>query len=204
MTPAAILILVLANEAEAVDPATHIEVAPLAPRSPVPNVVVPALHGLALMSVMRATETVLWPDPFAKPEQFGARYEEAFTSAPVFDSRRPFMRWDGDPLVVNALGHAVFGSELHLRARQCRFGWAGALAFTAATSALWEYGFEANGARPSALDLVYTPLAGLALGEARFFAYRAASELRSPAARDAIHAVVDPLGEIERAAGADC
>jgi hypothetical protein len=206
VTPAAAIVLLSLAEPASISTsdAAAPEAASLraAPRHP--NIVVPAVHGLALMTVMRATETVIWPDPFAKPSQFGARYEEAFTNPPVFETKQPFMRWDGDPLVVNVLGHGLFGSELYLRARQCRFGWAGSLAFAAATSAVWEYGFEANGARPSALDLVYTPLAGLALGEARFLLHRAAAGLGSSGARQAVRAVLDPLGELERAAGTDC
>lgn len=46
------------------------------------NVVVPALHNLVLMSVMRATESYLWPDSFSKTQHFGAHCEEAFTKAP--------------------------------------------------------------------------------------------------------------------------
>ncbi|MBX3224312.1 MAG: DUF3943 domain-containing protein [Labilithrix sp.] len=172
--------------------------------SPPPDVVVPAVHGLALMTVMRATESVLWPDPFARTQWFGARYEEAFTKPPVFDARQPFMRWDGDPLVINVLGHGLFGSELYLRARQCRLGWGGALAFATATSAVWEYAFEANGVRPSAQDLVYTPLMGLALGEARYLLHRAAGTIESSPTRSVVRAVLDPLGELERAAGAPC
>jgi hypothetical protein len=168
-----------------------------------PDIVVPAGHALALMTVMRVTESVIWPDPFSRPEQFGARYEEAFTKPPKHDPSGRFMQWDGDPLVVNVVGHALFGSELYLRARQCRFGWAGSLAFAAATSAVWEYGFEANGARPSAQDLVYTPLVGLALGEARFLLHRAAGSLRG-ATRAVVRGALDPFGEIERAAGTGC
>ena len=182
-----------------------VDVGPSAAPAPrAPNIVVPAVHGIALMTVMRVTETVIWPDPFARPEQFAARYEEAFTRPPKFDAAQPFMRWDGDPLAVNVVGHALFGSELYLRARQCRLGWAGALAFTAGTSAVWEYGFEANGARPSALDLVYTPLAGIALGEARYLLHRAAGAMSSTGARAVVRSVLDPLGELERAAGSGC
>lgn len=168
-----------------------------------PNIVVPTVHGLALMTVMRTAETFLWPDPFAKTEQFGPRYREAFTTPPKLDTSQPFMRWDGDPLVVNALGHGLFGSELYLRARQCRFGWGGSAVFAAATSAVWEYGFEANGARPSALDLVYTPLAGAALGELRYWLHRAAGRF-APPARIVVRTFVDPFGELERAAGTSC
>jgi hypothetical protein len=166
-------------------------------------VTVAAAHSLALMTVMRATEAYLWPDPFARPEHFAAHYKEAFTKPPVFDADKGFMRWDGDPLVVNVVGHGLFGSELYLRARQCRFGWAGSFAFTAATSALWEYAFEGNGVRPSAQDLVYTPIMGLLLGEARYVVNRAAGSLEAPA-RGIVRAIVDPLGEIERAAGTGC
>lgn len=169
-----------------------------------PNIVVPASHSLALLTVMRAVETVIWPDPFARPNQFAARYREAFSMPPKFDGKQPFMRWDGDPLVVNVVGHGLLGSELYLRARQCRFGWGAALAFAAATSAVWEYGFEANGARPSAQDLVYTPIAGFLLGEVRFAFHRMADGLSSSGARAVVRAVVDPLGELERAGGAEC
>lgn len=169
-----------------------------------PNVVVPAVHGLALMSVMRGVETVLWPQPFAEPKYFGAHYEEAFTKPPIFDTKKPFMQWDGDPWAVNTIGHGLFGSELYMRARQCRFGWAGSLAFAAATSAVWEYGFEGNGVRPSALDLVYTPLMGAALGEARYFIHQLAGHWEGKTLRTVVRGVVDPLGEIERLAGTDC
>ncbi len=194
MTPAAILVLALASETPP----------PQAPVTRSPDIVVPAFHGLALMTVMRTTEAVIWPDPFARTQWFGAYYEETFTQPPKFDTKQPFMRWDGDPLVVNVVGHGLFGSELYLRARQCRLGWGGAFAFAAATSAVWEYGFEGNGVRPSALDLVYTPVMGLALGEVRYQLHRWAGSFRSPGARTTLRAVVDPLGELERVAGTDC
>lgn len=185
--------------------ATTLAAAPEAETTPAhPDVVVPAAHGLAVMTVMRAVETVIWPEPFARPALFAESWKRAFTEPPLFDASQPFFRWDGDPLLVNVGGHALFGSELHLRARTCRFGWATAFVFTAATSALWEYGFEANGVRPSALDLVYTPVAGLALGEARFQLWRAAGSLRPSAGRGALRAILDPLGELERAAGTRC
>jgi len=88
MTPAVLLAgLIAAQEAQQdrgapSPPPPAAVVANLVDRS---NVVVPALHNLALMSVMRATESYLWPDPFSKTQYFGARYEEAFTKAPIFD-----------------------------------------------------------------------------------------------------------------------
>jgi len=45
---------------------------------------------------------------------------------------------------------------------------------------------------------------GLALGEARFAIHGAAQAIRSPALRRVVRVLVDPLGELERAAGTDC
>ena len=155
-----------------------------------PNFVVPIAHDLGLMTVMRITEAIIWPDPFARTQWFGAKYEDTFTKAPLFP--------DHDSILINVGGHALFGSELYLRARQCRFGWAGSLAFAAAASAVWEYAFEGNGVRPSAHDLVWTPMSGILFGELRHIAWRSVSP-DSP-----IRWIVDPLGEGERALGTGC
>ena len=85
------------------------------------------------------------------------------------------------------------GSELYIRARLCNFGALGSLAWAAGTTAVWEYGFEGNAVRPSALDLVWTPLAGMALGELRYRVVRAA-HMRG---WSVIRAVFDPFGEVE-------
>ena len=176
----------------------------VAPAAPRPDFVIPIVHGVALMTVMRVTESFLYPDPFSRTEHFAAHYGEAFTRPPLFDGSRRAFEWDGDPWTINVLGHGLFGSELYLRARTCHLPWYGALAFTAATSALWEYGFEGNGVRPSALDLVYTPLAGMVLGEGRYLLWRAAGDLPSAGLRTVLRVAVDPFGEAERAFGAGC
>jgi hypothetical protein len=167
---------------------------------------VPTLHGLGLMTTMRVTEAFIWPEPFAETDLslWLDSYEEAFTRPPKWDwSRRPF-EWDGDPWYVNAVGHALFGSELHLRARSCKKSVVESLLFTAAGSAVWEYAFEANRVRPSALDLWYTPAAGLVLGEARHALWSAAARLGDPGWRSVLMAVFDPFGELERALGTPC
>lgn len=166
---------------------------------------VPVLHGLGLMTTMRVTEAFIWPEPFADLHlgRVGERYEAAFTQPPKWDSSASAFEWDGDPWWLNAGGHALFGSELYLRARTCRKNVLEALLLTTAGSTLWEYGFEANGVRPSGLDLWYTPLSGLVLGELRYQGFRAARRASSPALR-AVGAVLDPLGELERALGTPC
>lgn len=164
----------------------------------------PVLHAAGLFTTMRLTEAVIWPEPFARvdAEFWWERYGDAYTLPPKFDAELGFFEWDGDPWPVNLVGHGLLGSELYLRARRCHFGWAGSLAFAAGASAVWEYAFEANGVRPSGLDLVYTPLAGIALGEARFAAARALAGARGFGA--VVRVVLDPLGEAERALGAVC
>jgi hypothetical protein len=149
----------------------------------------PIVHTLGLLTTLRITEAFLYPDPFAK----GRYWRETCDEPPVFDtSRRPF-EWDGDRWELNVIGHGLMGSELYVRPRLCGFGALGSLAWTAGASALWEYGFEGNAVRPSALDLVWTPVAGMALGEIRYRVVLAATK------RDwvVLRAIFDPFGEIE-------
>jgi hypothetical protein len=202
MTPATLLLALAVVGGGEPAPTTGLE-AP--PEEPKPNVVVPILHDAGVMVVMRTTETILWPNPFARPETFASNYEQAYTKPPRFETwRRPF-EWDGDSWYLNTIGHGLFGSELYLRARQCHLGWGGSLAMAAAASTIWEYVFEANGSRPSALDLVWTPLVGgLGFGEARFQAYRLAGTISSKTGRAVVRAILDPLGDAERALGTGC
>jgi hypothetical protein len=204
VTPAA-LVLALASLEEPGGAMVGPEPPPVAAAAePGLDLVTPILHGLTLMTVMRVTESFLYPDPFSRTEHFAAHYREAFTRPPLFDGSRRAFEWDGDRWTINVLGHGLFGSELFLRARMCRLPWYGALVFTAASSTLWEYGFEGNGVRPSALDLIYTPLAGMVLGEGRYLLWRAAGSVGLPRLRTVTRGALDPLGEAERAFGAGC
>lgn len=171
-----------------------------------PTWLVPSVHALALMTTMRATEAYLWPEPFADTDRFrlASHYHDAFSKPPLWDSSRSIFEADGDRWQINVIGHGLFGSELYLRARTCRKPAWQALLFTGLASTTWEYGFEANGVRPSALDLAFTPLSGLVLGEARYFAWSRARQLQPGAARTLLSALVDPLGELERAGGTPC
>lgn len=69
---------------------------------------------------------------------------------------------------------------------------------TALASTTWEYLVEGPWKRPSAIDLVWTPLVGgLLLGEARYRLYRATDW-------GILRTLLDPFGSLERAAGAGC
>ena len=163
---------------------------------------VPTTHAVGLMTTMRTAEIFIWPEPFARFDPGG--YERAFSQPPKWDTSQPAFEWDGDPWAVNVLGHGLFGSELYLRARHCRLGVVGSLLFTAAGSTVWEYGVEANGVRPSGFDLWFTPLSGLVVGEARYWAWRASDSVRQKTLRGILQALFDPLGELERFAGTPC
>lgn len=193
---------VTSRTARADDPVASTAAVP----EPAPHLSVPILHAVGLMSAMRLSEAYLWPRPFAETSRtsLGLHYHDAFSRPPLWDGSRPLFREDGDRWQINVFGHGLFGSELYLRARTCRLPAWQALLFTGLASATWEYGFEANGVRPSALDLTFTPLAGLALGEGRYQAWRAVRRLDPGALRSTLSALLDPLGDAERAFGTPC
>jgi Domain of unknown function (DUF3943) len=176
------------------------------PSDVAPRLDVPIVHALALMSAMRLGEAYLWPRPFAELNRgsLGLHYHEAFSLPPRWDGSRPLFEEDGDRWQINVFGHGLFGSELYLRARTCHLPAWQALLFTGLASATWEFGVEANGVRPSALDLTFTPAAGLALGETRYQAWRAARRLDPGPLRVTLSALLDPLGDLERALGSPC
>ncbi|HWA73582.1 MAG TPA: DUF3943 domain-containing protein [Polyangiaceae bacterium] len=170
------------------------------------NLEIPLAHTGALLFGMRATETALWPKPFAyiTTRSWWEHYREAFTRPPLFDSDARAFEWDHDRWTLNVFGHGLLGSELYFRPRRCGASPLAALAFAAGASVAWEYAFEGNGVRPSALDLVYTPLAGLVLGEGRYWGVRLARGIGNRPLRATLSTLLDPLGEFERGLGAEC
>lgn len=164
------------------------------------------MHTTSLFVVMRTAEAALWPIPFAdtRPSFWLENYKEAFTRPPVFDPSTRAFEWDHDHWTVNVLGHGLLGSELFYRPRRCGASRLEAFLFAASASAVWEYAFEANGVRPSALDLAYTPLAGLVLGEARYLGWSLAGDVRDATWRGVLRGILDPLGELSRTLGTRC
>ena len=171
-----------------------------------PRTDVALIHSLALMTVMRSAEAIIYPEPFANvdPEFWAESYREAFGRRPKWDSTLAPFEWDGDPWPINAIGHPIFGSELYFRARVCHHDVLTSLVFATGTSAVWEYVFEANGVRPSGLDLWFTPLSGAVLGELRHVGWRAATAIDNRPLRGIVRFLLDPLGTVERAVGTPC
>jgi len=166
---------------------------------------VPALHGVGLLTAQRVGAMLLWQRAFSLEDgDRNLRFlREAYTEPPKFDPGRRLFEWDGDRWQINLVGHGLMGSELYLRARQCGHGALPAIAFAAISSAVWEYGVEVYNARPSANDLVWTPLGGALLGELRYATWEIAGRLPR-GWRTVLRAVVDPFGELERALGTPC
>jgi hypothetical protein len=176
------------------------------PPAPEPNWDVPVVHSLGLMTAMRSAEAVIWPKSFAStdPLDWARGYGEAVGLPPRLDASASWFEWDGDDWTINGIGHGLFGSELYFRARACRCDPAEALLFASAATATWEFVFEGNAVRPSALDLWTTPIAGIALGELRYLGWRAAGGLHSATWRLVLRTVLDPLGTFERAFRIPC
>jgi hypothetical protein len=166
-----------------------------------------AAHAGGILLGMRLGSALLWPADYG-PRALGdapAHLREAFSRPPVFRRDRSLLESDGDPWPVNVIGHGLFGSEIYLRSRQCGGAPLEAFAWTAGASIAWEYAIEGSVKRPSAIDLAWTPIVGgLVLGELRFRAYRALRSEAPGLLRRIARGLLDPLGSLERAAGARC
>ena len=161
---------------------------------------IPVLHAAGTLAAMRISASILWPqayDPTRLPDQFRG-LERAWSRLPEFRRDRPLLGSDGDPWTINVFGHGLFGSEIYARTRQCGHGPAASAAAVAATSFAWEYVVEAPYKRPSAVDLVWTPLGGLVFGELRFQLGRWLREGASTPVRTILLVATDPFGELER------
>ena len=172
-----------------------------------PETRIVAAHAGGILLGMRLGSALLWPADYG-PRALGdapAHLREAVSRPPVFRRDRSLLESDGDPWTVNVIGHGLFGSEIYLRSRQCGGAPLAAFAWTAGASIAWEYALEGSVKRPSAIALAWTPIVGgLVLGELRFRAYRALHSEDPGLLRRIARGLLDPLGSLERAAGAGC
>jgi hypothetical protein len=167
---------------------------------PAPSWTVPVVHAIGLLAGMRLVLSVAWPqayDPFPLGRS-GQQFARAYSQPPEYRRGSALLESDGDPWAINVIGHGLFGAEIYGRVRQCGGGPWQALAFAAGTSAIWEYGVESFSKRPSAIDLVATPVIGAVLGEVRYQTQRWLRRKPRGFWRRAAEVVIDPLGEGER------
>jgi hypothetical protein len=202
-----LLALLLATAAVSAGPLT----APAAPPETFPGADparrVVGAHAAGVLFGMRIGTALLWPADYGPGALRNApgHLREAITRPPLFRTDRPLLESDGDPWSVNVIGHGLFGSEIYLRSRQCGGAPLEALAWTAGASIAWEYAVEGSAKRPSAIDLAWTPIVGgLVLGELRFRAHRWLGSDGPGVLRRIARTLLDPLGSLERAAGAHC
>lgn len=162
---------------------------------------VPVGHAAGVLVGMRLALSLIWTSAYSPLplRRAAAQFEHAYTMPPEYHGSRPLLESDNDPWTINVFGHGLFGSEIYGRTRQCGASPWQALAFAAGTSAVWEYGIESFNKRPSAIDLVATPLFGAVVGEARFQALRWLRGRPRGFWRGLGEIVIDPLGEGERA-----
>ena len=94
----------------------------------------------------------------------GAEYRSNLTTI----RRNLRSRWaiEGDPYVINQIGHPYQGSVYHGFARSAGLNYWEALGYTIGASALWEIAGEAT--PPSRNDMIATGIGGAFLGEAFF------------------------------------
>lgn len=107
--------------------------------------------------------------------------------------------WDGDSFAVNWVLHPYWGATYYTRARERGLSPQQSLAYSAAVSALWEFGAEAIAEPVSVQDLVFTPLLGALLGAYVFEPWRdriRAREAELDWMDHAVLAITDPLGVI--------
>jgi hypothetical protein len=167
---------------------------------PVRSWAVPIGHTVGVLVGMRLSLSLIWPryyDPFPL-ERSSHQFGRAYNQPPEFRNDRGLLESDGDPWSINIIGHGLFGAEIYGRVRQCGGAPWQALAFTAGTSLLWEYGIESFHKRPSGVDLILTPLLGAALGEGRVQFQRWLRGKPRGFWRRFGEIVIDPLGEGER------
>ena len=72
--------------------------------------------------------------------------------------------WDTDPWGTNYVSHPYWGATYYIRARERGFGKLASFGYSALLSTLYEYGPEAIFERPSAQDLMVTPILGSLVG----------------------------------------
>lgn len=161
-----------------------------------PSWSVPVAHAGGVLLGMRLAVSLRWPDAY-DPTRLASQERQlrlAYTRPPEL-RRGNLLTSDGDPAWINGVGHALFGAEVYGRTRQCGHGALAGFLAAASASVVWEYALEAPYKRPSAVDLVWTPVVGAVVGEGRFQLRR---WLEARGASGWWLVVIDPLGDLER------
>jgi hypothetical protein len=168
----------------------------------------PALYGGLQLSAqyafLRVYDPANWHDYGNHPTPSIEKFQSNFQRAPVFEPEAyggggllGIAQADGDPWTINVVGHGIQGSEMYLRMRREGNAWWAAGLAGIAHSTLWEYGFEGVHETPSLWDMVWTPLGGALIGEARHRVLKLEGRFSDSTLYSAARWVVDPVGELD-------
>lgn len=111
-----------------------------------------ALMGVGIVGLIALDENDEDPD--------FSNFAEAFRDGPAPDDDSDFL---------NFVLHPLWGSETYLRAREADFGVWGSVGFNIGASVFWEFFVESFTERPSTQDLITTTVAGVLIGEFRYY-----------------------------------
>ncbi len=153
--------------------------------------------------VLLASQPPNWQDHGNSLTPSWTKFTSNFTRAPAWDPEGMggggalgWLQADGDAWTTNVMGHALQGSEIHVRMRREGFGPGAAAVVGVVHSTLWEYAVEGWNETPSAWDLAFTPVGGWLLGEARYRAWHWLDSRRHRRAARIAQTVLDPVGEL--------
>lgn len=164
------------------------------------NAVIPFVRIAALESIMVVASAALWPESYSplKTGKNWKQFKESWTNPPNYVYDTNILGSDGDWWYFNLLAHGILGSELYLAARDWGYRPVTAGLFAIYTSFVWEYMVEGWFRLPSTVDLFWTPLAGILIGELRFLGVKAAYKIKNQRVSLLVRIMLNPLGELER------
>jgi len=105
--------------------------------------------------ILMPKEITKWSDDWAKDAW--RNLKRSFSTTPV---------WDKDDWALNYIGHPIAGSYYYNALRSQNASRFHSFLFSTAQSFIWEYIIEGVAERPSAQDILITPVVGSMLGEA--------------------------------------
>jgi uncharacterized protein DUF3943 len=185
----------VAANAKEIDESRHCSKSPCSK-----NHVVPLLRIAFLDTVMYGGLAVIWPEFFSSGSGSSTQLVRSWSSRPRYEGgSNPFVS-DGDHWVINGIMHPLYGSEAYLAARDWKHTPFSSFFYSVFAIFTWEYLIEGWFQHPSAVDLVWTPVGGIILGELRYqLSSLARRKINKRGARNLVLILLDPLGQIEQA-----
>ncbi|MBN2802438.1 MAG: DUF3943 domain-containing protein [Deltaproteobacteria bacterium] len=166
---------------------------------PAVKALAPVARILIIDAAMYSGMAAIWPQAYAPSKSSSAQLKKSWNQAPYWNRHSTFFELDDDPWQINGILHGVYGSEAYIAARTWGKGPVPSFFYSLFASLTWEYMIEGFYQQPSAIDMMWTPVAGTVLGELRYqllvIAHR---KISKKAARITVMTLIDPIGQLER------